>query len=70
MKMRKCKNNKLNMEQKQFILDNYATMSNKEIAEKIGIKDVQLIRSYAKNNKIRKNDEVKMVKHGIIYMIY
>ena len=32
MKMRKCKNNKLNMEQKQFILDNYATMSNKEIA--------------------------------------
>ena len=40
MKMRKCKNNKLNMEQKQFILDNYATMSNKEIAEKIGIKDV------------------------------
>lgn len=65
MKMRQCKNNKLNMEQKQFILDNYATMSNKEIAEKIGIKDVQLIRSYAKNNKIRKNDEVKMVKHGI-----
>lgn len=40
-------------------------MSNKEISENIGVEDIVLIRSYAKNNSLLKNCNAKMVKHGI-----
>ena len=63
--MRITKISKLNNEQKQFILDNYSNMSNKEISENIGVEDISLIRSYAKNNNLLKNCNVKMIKHGI-----
>lgn len=45
---------RLTKEQKNFINNNYANMSNREIAEKLGL-DYSTIRNYGKNNKLKKN---------------
>lgn len=47
----------LSLEQKRFIIENYATMSNDEISEKIGATWEQ-IHSYSNNRKLKKNFEV------------
>lgn len=64
MKMRESKRNILTKEQKQFILDNYANMSNNEISKILKI-NKELIHSYASNNHLLKNQDKKLVKHGI-----
>lgn len=63
-KMRECKNNVLTKEQKEFILNNYENMTNDEISEKLNISKY-FIHNYASNNHLIKNQNKRLVKHGI-----
>ena len=68
-KMRECKNNVLTKEQKEFILNNYENMTNDEISEKLNISKY-FIHGYASNNHLIKNQNKRLVKHGIYKEIF